>query len=157
MEADQKNEHHPHAPGYSRTPAGGNGAPDQQSQGSHANKQAHQAPGGQGARSTSNYDPYAQDANRAPNELNKEWPESLQSKETRRLARTEKLWELMGEYIGHDKTSIQKQIVSHIEYTLAKSRFDFNIQHCCQAVKSSLFDRLIECGNDTNSHFSVSP
>lgn len=45
--------------------------------------------------------------------------------------RSEKLWELMGEYIGHDKTSIQKQIVSHIEYTLAKSRFDFNIQHCC--------------------------
>ena len=41
--------------------------------------------------------------------------------------RSEKLWELMGEYIGHDKTSIQKQIVSHIEYTLAKSRFDFNI------------------------------
>lgn len=70
--------------------------------------------------------------------------------------RSEKLWELMGEYIGHDKSSIQKQIVSHIEYTLAKSRFDFNIQHCCQAVKSSLFDRLIECGNDTNSHFSVS-
>lgn len=61
----------------------------------------------------------------------------------------------MGEYIGHDQTSIQKQIVSHIEYTLAKSRFDFNIQHCCQAVKSSLFDRLIECGNDTNSHLSL--
>lgn len=44
-----------------------------------------------------------------------------------KLKRSEKLWELMGEYIGHDKTSIQKQIVSHIEYTLAKSRFDFNI------------------------------
>jgi len=39
----------------------------------------------------------------------------------------EKLWELMDEYIGHDKISIQKQIVDHIEYTLAKSRFDFNI------------------------------
>lgn len=38
---------------------------------------------------------------------------------------------------------------------MAKSRFDFNIEHCCQAVKKSLFDRLIECGNDTNSHFSV--
>ena len=62
----------------------------------------------------------------------------------------------MGEYIGHDKTSIQKQIVSHIEYTNAKSRFDFNIQHCCQAVKKSLFDRLIECGNDTNSNYTVS-
>ena len=45
--------------------------------------------------------------------------------------------------------------MSHIEYSLAKSRFDFNIEHCCQAIKKSLFDRLIECANDTNSHFSV--
>lgn len=45
--------------------------------------------------------------------------------------------------------------MSHIEYSLAKSRFDFNIEHCCQAVKNSLFDRLIECGNDTNSHFAM--
>ena len=48
-----------------------------------------------------------------------------------RKKRQDKLWELMGEYIGHDKESIQRQIVNHIEYTLAKSRFDFNIQHCC--------------------------
>ena len=68
--------------------------------------------------------------------------------------KTNLLWELMDEYIGHDKTSIQKQIVSHIEYTLAKSRFNFTLQHCCQAVKHSLFDRLIECGNDSNSHFT---
>jgi len=33
----------------------------------------------------------------------------------------------MDAYIGHDKESIQRQIVSHIEYTLAKSRFDFTI------------------------------
>ena len=70
--------------------------------------------------------------------------------------RQEKLWELMGEYIGHDKTSIQKQIVNHIEYTFAKSRFDFNINHCVLAIKKSLFDRLIECGNDTNSQLTVS-
>mmetsp|Transcript_10057 Transcript_10057/g.16945 ORF Transcript_10057/g.16945 Transcript_10057/m.16945 type:complete len:319 (-) Transcript_10057:2364-3320(-) len=72
-----------------------------------------------------------------------------------RQRRQEKLYKLMGEYIGHDKTSIQKQIVTHIEYTLAKSRFDFTIEHCCQAVKLSLFDRLIECGNDSNQHFSI--
>lgn len=58
--------------------------------------------------------------------------------------RQDKLWELMGEYIGHDKISIQKQIVNHIEYTFAKSRFDFNINHCALAIKKSLFDRLIE-------------
>lgn len=61
----------------------------------------------------------------------------------------------MDEYIGHDKKSIQKQIVTKIEYTLAKSRFDFTIQHCCIAIKLSLFDRLIECGNDSNGHFSM--
>lgn len=67
----------------------------------------------------------------------------------------DKLWSLMDEYIGHDKESIQKQILSKIEYTLAKSRFDFNIQHCCVAIKLSLFDRLIECGNDSNGHFTM--
>ncbi len=51
---------------------------------------------------------------------------SIQNRENM-LRHSEKLWELMDEYIGHDKTSIQKQIVTHIEYTLAKSRFDFNI------------------------------
>ena len=38
-----------------------------------------------------------------------------------------KMWELLGTYIGHDKESIQKQIVNHIEYTGARSRFDFNL------------------------------
>lgn len=62
----------------------------------------------------------------------------------------------MDEYVGHDKKSIQQQIMSHIEYTLAKSRFDFGLNHLIIAVKHSLFDRLIECGNDSNSHFTVS-
>lgn len=61
----------------------------------------------------------------------------------------------MDEYIGHDKNSIQKQIVNHIEHTFAKSRFDFNISHCVLAVKASLFDRLIECANDSNTQFRV--
>ena len=60
-----------------------------------------------------------------------------------------KMWELLGTYIGHDKESIQKQIVNHIEYTGAKSRFDFNTQTCSLAVASSLKDRLVECFNDT--------
>ena len=60
-----------------------------------------------------------------------------------------KMWELLGTYIGHDKESIQKQIINHIEYTGARSRFDFNKQTCSLAVASSLKDRLIECFNDT--------
>jgi hypothetical protein len=32
--------------------------------------------------------------------------ETYQDQDALRMKRTEKLWELMGEYIGHDKTSI---------------------------------------------------
>ena len=60
------------------------------------------------------------------------------------------MWELMSSYLGHEKWDIQKQIVNHIEYTVAKSRFNFGKPHCSQAVAASLRDRLIECFNDTN-------
>ena len=43
--------------------------------------------------------------------------------------RNEKLWELMKEYIGSDTKSIERQIVNHIEYTVAKTRFDFSNFH----------------------------
>jgi hypothetical protein len=61
-----------------------------------------------------------------------------------------KMWHLMDSYIGHDKESIQKQIVTHVEYTGAKSRFDLNLQTYALAVASSLKDRLVECFNDTS-------
>jgi starch phosphorylase len=66
----------------------------------------------------------------------------------------EKLWKLMSSYLGHERWFIQKQIVNHIEYTVVKSRFNFDKSHLSAAVASSIRDRLIECFNDTNQHYS---
>jgi starch phosphorylase len=64
--------------------------------------------------------------------------------------KNEQIWELMGQYQGRDKESIQKSIVNHVEYTLAMTRFDFNNFGCAQAAAYSLRDRTIESWNDTN-------
>jgi starch phosphorylase len=40
--------------------------------------------------------------------------------------KNEKIWELMSSYIGTDKKSIQRSIVNHVEYTLARTRFNFD-------------------------------
>lgn len=61
----------------------------------------------------------------------------------------EKIWELMGSYIGHDKKSIQRSIVNHVEYTLACTRFNFDDFAAYQATAYSVRDRLIEQWNDT--------
>lgn len=65
-----------------------------------------------------------------------------------------KLWGLMSSYLGHERWFIQKQIVNHIEYTVVKSRFNFDKSHLTMAVASSIRDRLIECFNDTNQHYA---
>ena len=56
----------------------------------------------------------------------------------------------MGKYQGRDSQSIQKSIVTHVEYTLAMTRFDFSNFGCAQATAYSLRDRTIESWNDTN-------
>ena len=38
----------------------------------------------------------------------------------------EKMWELMSSYIGNDQRSIQRSIINHVEYTLARTRFNFD-------------------------------
>jgi starch phosphorylase len=38
----------------------------------------------------------------------------------------EEMWELMSSDLGTDKQSIQRQIVNHVEYTLARTRFNFD-------------------------------
>ena len=40
------------------------------------------------------------------------------------------MWELMSSYIGNDQRSIQRSIVNHVEYTLARTRFNFDDQGC---------------------------
>ena len=67
-------------------------------------------------------------------------------------AKGEKLWEIMGSYLDSDMDAIQKQIINHIEYTLAKTRFNFDNNGCYYATSYSLRDRLIESWNDTNMH-----
>jgi len=64
-----------------------------------------------------------------------------------------KLWEIMAEYIPSTVSSIQKQFVDHIEYSLAKTRFNFDIKSAYRAIALSVRDRLIESWNDTNNHF----
>lgn len=39
---------------------------------------------------------------------------------------TDKMWELMSSYLGTDRAAIQRQIVNHVEYTLARTRFNFD-------------------------------
>jgi starch phosphorylase len=59
------------------------------------------------------------------------------------------MWELMQSYLGNDKQSIQRQIVNHVEYTLARTRFDFDNFGAYQAAAYAVRDRLIESWNDT--------
>ena len=56
-------------------------------------------------------------------------------------------------YIKNDVLSIQQSIVNHAEYTLARSRFNFDNQEAYQATAYSLRDRLIESWNDTQNYY----
>lgn len=60
----------------------------------------------------------------------------------------------MKSYIRTDIRSIQRQIVNHIEYTVAKTRFDFTPFNAFQATAYAVRDRLIERLNDSNEYFS---
>ncbi len=64
----------------------------------------------------------------------------------------EKMWEFMNSYLGSDVHSIQRQIVNHVEYTLARTRFNFDNNGCYYATSYSVRDRLLESWNDTNLH-----
>lgn len=66
------------------------------------------------------------------------------------------MWELMGSYIGSDQRSIQRSIVNHVEYTLARTRFNFDDKGAYQAAAYSVRDRLIEAWNDTQQYHTVS-
>ena len=66
--------------------------------------------------------------------------------------KNEKLWKLMSSYSPVDIQSIQTSIVHHVEYTLAKNRFNFGNNHCYMAVSHSIRDRLIESFNDTQQY-----
>jgi starch phosphorylase len=69
--------------------------------------------------------------------------------EDQRKEGNEKMWELMKSYLGNDRQSIQRQIVNHVEYTLARTRFNFDNFGAYQAASLAVRDRLIESWNDT--------
>lgn len=74
------------------------------------------------------------------------------------VGKSEKMWEIMGSYIGSDLHSIQRQIVNHVEYTMARTRFNFDNNGCYYATSFSMRDRLLESWNDTNQHmYKVDP
>ena len=55
----------------------------------------------------------------------------------------------MKSYIRTDVHSIERQIVNHVEYTCAKTRFNFTKFNAYQAAAFSIRDRLIEKLNDS--------
>uniref|UniRef100_A0A0D6QRA2 Alpha-1,4 glucan phosphorylase n=1 Tax=Araucaria cunninghamii TaxID=56994 RepID=A0A0D6QRA2_ARACU len=68
-------------------------------------------------------------------------------------ARAELLFRLMDQYARNDVESIQKDILDHVEYTVARSRFSFDDFEAYQATAHSVRDRLIESWNDTHQYF----
>ena len=73
----------------------------------------------------------------------------------REESKNQKLWELMAEYIDSEIPTIQSSIVSHVEYTLARTRFNFDKNACYRAAALSIRDRLIESWNDTQQLFTA--
>ena len=61
----------------------------------------------------------------------------------------------MAEYIDYEPLTIQKSIVTHVECTLAKTRFNFDVNACYRAAAYSLRDRLIESWNDSQQLFTA--
>lgn len=49
--------------------------------------------------------------------------------------------------------SIEESIIKHVEYTLARSRYQFDDLEAYQATAYSLRDRLILLWNDTQQYF----
>jgi len=69
--------------------------------------------------------------------------------------KNETLWSLMNTYRSRDKISIQRSIIQHIEYTLARTRFDLNNQILYQGVSLSVRDHLLEAWNDSQMNIKI--
>lgn len=77
----------------------------------------------------------------------------LKKKDQLLKGKTEKLWTLMSTYISSDIDTIQRNIVDHVEYTISRTKFNFDKNSCYRATAYSVRSRLIETLNDTNIHF----
>ncbi|XP_069149749.1 uncharacterized protein [Solanum lycopersicum] len=70
-----------------------------------------------------------------------------------RKAKVEKMFGLMDEFLKNDSISLQKDILDHVEFTVARSRFSFDDFEAYQALAHSVRDRLIERWHDTHQYF----
>ncbi|KAL8108109.1 hypothetical protein AgCh_024524 [Apium graveolens] len=68
-------------------------------------------------------------------------------------AKAERMFGLMDGFLKNDPFSLQKSILDHVEYTVARSRFNFDDFEAYQALSHSVRDRLIERWHDTHQHF----
>jgi starch phosphorylase len=69
--------------------------------------------------------------------------------------KNEKLWHLMDVYLPRDSNSIQKSVINHVEYTLARTRFDLDKHVLYQGTALSVRDRLLEAWNDTQINIKM--
>lgn len=65
----------------------------------------------------------------------------------------DRMWKLMDKHLASDRATIQRAIVNHVEYTLAKNRFNMDNESCYRATAYSIRDRLLGMLKDTSSHF----
>lgn len=70
-----------------------------------------------------------------------------------RRAKSERMFHLMDGFLKNDPISLQKDILDHVEYTVARSRFSFDDFEAYQALSHSVRDRLIERWHDTQQYF----
>eukprot|EP01121_Diplochlamys_sp_Union-15-3_P013241 TRINITY_DN4079_c0_g1_i2.p1 TRINITY_DN4079_c0_g1~~TRINITY_DN4079_c0_g1_i2.p1 ORF type:complete len:905 (-),score=171.72 TRINITY_DN4079_c0_g1_i2:79-2793(-) len=66
---------------------------------------------------------------------------------------SERLFNLMASYLSTEVEDIEQYIANHVEYTLAHTRYNFDVNSAYQSTAFSLRDRMIEYWNDTQSHF----
>ena len=75
---------------------------------------------------------------------------------TENESKNSKVWSLMQTYLPRDKESIQKNIVYHVEFSLARTRFDLTPDILYTGTSISVRDRLLESWNDTQSLCRIS-
>ncbi|KAL1335884.1 hypothetical protein HN51_030328 [Arachis hypogaea] len=68
-------------------------------------------------------------------------------------AKAERMYSLMDGFLKNDPISLQKDILHHVEYTVARSRFSFDDFEAYQALAHTVRDRLIERWHDTHIYF----
>ena len=66
-----------------------------------------------------------------------------------------KIWQIMEKYLPSDVKTIQKQFCDHLEYTLARTRFDFDLRSAHRALAFSMRDRILELWNDTQRIITI--